>query len=231
MKLLVDIGNTRTKAALSWAGNLKPIDYDLSIFDDYVISQLTYAAVGEQSRVDSLVEKAKRSDAEVVEVVTAAHAFGIKCAYEHYQTLGIDRWLAVLAVASVYPDQDVIVVDAGTATTVDFVSGDKVHLGGWIVPGLDLMTSSVTSQTQKVFDDDTTAFTYELGQSTPAALKSGCLAAQIGLVHQAVAYFNRDAPNAVLVIAGGTAPLLMAQLKALNPVHAPLIVFQGLDLF
>lgn len=226
MKLLIDIGNTRTKAVLSDDGKLTPIDYNLDIFDQYSISQVTYASVGHKSRADSLRQKAQQVGASIIEVTTAKEAFGVQCAYANYHTLGIDRWLAALGAANEYPNQNVIIVDAGTATTVEFVSKDKKYLGGWIVPGLDLMTSSVTSQTEKVFDSNDTDFIYGIGQNTPAALKSGCLAAQLGLIHQAVAHFNREA---VLVIAGGTAALLVEHVATLNPIHDPLIVFKGLD--
>ena len=130
--------------------------------------------------------------------------------------------------AKAYPNQHVIVVDAGTATTVDFVTSDNHHLGGWIVPGLDLMTSSIAQRAVKVFDDDNTTFNHGFGQTTPAALKSGCLAAQLGLIHQAVSMFDREA---VLILAGGSAPLLLEHIQALNPVHDPMIVFKGLDRF
>jgi type III pantothenate kinase len=227
-KLLVDIGNTRTKAVLSDKGQLTPIEYTPAIFEHYDVSQVTFAAVGHQSRVDELTTKARQTGAAVVEVVTQAQAFGVKCAYDNFQTLGIDRWLGVLGAAREYPGQNVIVVDAGTAITVDFISAEQIHLGGWIVPGLDLMTQSVTSQTQKVFDDNNTEFTYALGTNTPAALKSGCLAAQLGLIHQGIAHFNREA---VLIVAGGTGPLLIEHITHLKPIHDPLIVFKGLDRF
>lgn len=175
---------------------------------------------------------ANNAGVKVVEVTTSKKAFGVTCAYDNYQTLGIDRWLGVLGAAGLYPNQDVIVVDAGTATTVDFLTADKQHLGGWIIPGLELMTTSITSQTDKVFDEDNTAFAYGAGDTTPKALKYGCLAAQCGIVGQAVSYFDRPAK---VIIAGGTAdkmlPYLAGSLAEVSPIGDALIVFKGLDRF
>ncbi|WP_352284776.1 type III pantothenate kinase, partial [Pseudoalteromonas sp. Q18-MNA-CIBAN-0097] len=80
-------------------------------------------------------------------------------AYEHVGNLGIDRWLALIAGFTLYPNTACIVVDAGTATTIDVLDSEGLHLGGWILPGLDLMTSSLTQNTQRVFDDGKTPFT------------------------------------------------------------------------
>jgi type III pantothenate kinase len=233
MKLLIDIGNSKTKAVLSAADLLIPVAYDLKLFEQQAISRVVYASVGHQDRAAAMLQRAAQVGARVTEVTTARAAFGVQCAYENYHTLGIDRWLAVLGAAAAFPQQNVIVVDAGTATTVDFLrydpsSDEQQHLGGWIVPGLELMAASVAGQTVKVFDDDTTTYQPGFGDNTPAALKSGCLAAQLGLVRQAVNDFNREA---VLLIAGGNGSLLLQQLAALKPIYDPMIVFKGLDRF
>jgi type III pantothenate kinase len=228
MKLLVDMGNTRNKAVLSDNGKLTAVDYHLDLFDKYNIKQLTYASVRHDEVAQSLEAKAKQVGATTTEVKTASVAFGVKCAYQKYQTLGIDRWLAVLGAVHEFPNQNVIVVDAGTATTVDFVTANKVHEGGWIIPGLDLMTSSIAGKADKVFDDIGTDYRYGVGKTTPEALKFGCLAAQLGVVCQAVEYFGQSAK---LVIAGGTASLMLKPLADLSPHHDDLIVFKGLDLF
>jgi type III pantothenate kinase len=222
------MGNTRTKAVLSGNGKLVSVLFSLALFEQYDIKQLTFASVRHDEQAESLIAKANVAKVRVIQVTTQPEAFGIQCAYDAYQSLGIDRWLAVLGAANQFPNQDVIVVDAGTAITVDFVGADNVHKGGWIAPGLDLRSTAVTEQTDKVFDDSGTNYEYAIGKTTPQALKFGCLAAQLGIVRQAVEYFGR---NAQLVIAGGTAQLMMNPLSDLNPYRDDMIVFKGLDLF
>ncbi|MCH9663722.1 MAG: type III pantothenate kinase [Gammaproteobacteria bacterium] len=57
-------------------------------------------------------------------------------AYRHPADLGVDRWCALVAAHHQYPGLNLIVVDAGSAVTVDLVSAHSVHLGGYIIPGL-----------------------------------------------------------------------------------------------
>ena len=53
--------------------------------------------------------------------------------------LGVDRWLAILAAAfKLYPQKNVLIIDAGTATTVDLLAKSGVHQGGWILPGITI---------------------------------------------------------------------------------------------
>lgn len=228
MKLLLDIGNTRTKAVLSDGSGLVPVEYSLSLIDQLPIKQISYASVKDAKNIHPLIELAKTKNIRLTEVKTQAKAFGVTCAYQQFQTLGIDRWLAVLGAVSDYSDKDVIIVDAGTATTVDFVTKDKEHIGGWIIPGLELMTSSIAQRADKVFDDMNTEYRYDVGKATPEALKFGCLAAQIGIVHQAFDFFS---PTAQLVICGGNGPLILKSLTQFNPHYDELIVFKGLSLF
>ena len=229
MKLLVDVGNTRAKAVLSHHGRLEKVRFDLSLFEHYPIDQLVYAAVRDDEQVIELLDQASIHGAQVTSVQTAKEAFGVHCAYPNFETLGIDRWLSVLGGVKEYPNQNLIIVDAGTATTVDFVTDEKLHLGGWIVPGLKLMTSAIADKAQKVFDGNQADYTDQIGTNTPQALKSGCLAAQLGLIQHAIDYFDRPAQ---LILLGGSATVIMSQLALSNTFyHDPLLVFKGMDLF
>jgi len=238
MKLLLDIGNTRIKAVLSEPtvsentaferSQLTPVPFDLALFEQYPISQVSCSSVRLAERIEDIIQAAQNKGIKVVEATTAAQAFGVRCAYENCKTLGIDRWLAVLGAAREYPEQDVIVIDAGTAITVDFLTAELQHLGGWIVPGLELMTSSIATLADKVFDDANTQYAYGAGDTTPKALKYGCLAAQCGIVDQAVNYFDRPAK---IIITGGTSELMLPYITKNSVVHDPMIVFKGLDRF
>lgn len=73
---------------------------------------------------------------------------GLQNGYDDPLQLGVDRWLAMLGVRAL-TQKDFIVIDAGTAITVDAVSNDK-HLGGFILPGLGKMRESLALGTAKV---------------------------------------------------------------------------------
>ena len=83
---------------------------------------------------------------------TARFAAGVTCGYEDPSRLGVDRWLAMLA-ARQLSNRPFIVFGLGTAGTADFVDGDGVHKGGFIVPGLRLMTEALFAGTADVHVD------------------------------------------------------------------------------
>ena len=73
----------------------------------------------------------------------------VRCAYTEFQRLGVDRWLAVLAAHRRDPSP-ALVVDCGSAVTLDLLGGEGEHLGGYIVPGLGLMRRALYSDTDAV---------------------------------------------------------------------------------
>ena len=166
--LLVDAGNTRLKWAL-WDGAR------LSAHGGVV-----HAGEAQEDRVAAAamdaMASAKRPDGIVVgnvagEAVAAAlneaasdthgvtcryvsvvpSACGVRIAYAHPDRLGVDRWLALLA-AHEMVQGPALVVDAGTALTVDALAADGSHLGGLIAPGVDLMRRSLLARTARIGD-------------------------------------------------------------------------------
>jgi type III pantothenate kinase len=77
-------------------------------------------------------------DAEPLWLHGEAERCGVRNRYERPEQLGPDRWAALVAARAVHTGP-CLVVNAGTATTIDMLSGDGVFLGGAILPGVDLM--------------------------------------------------------------------------------------------
>lgn len=227
--LLIDVGNTREKAYIY---NLVSQTYTkvetLADVDLSTIEQIEVASVRDNQNIQALLATAHQHSIPVHIIKTQAVEFEIKCAYENYDTLGIDRWLAVIAAEKLLPNKNIIIVDAGTAITVDFLSADKTHLGGWIVPGTQLMLDAVTQNTQKVFSDDSSSISHQIGKSTPQALKSGVAASQSGLVRQALTMMP-DYDH--IVVTGGNANLISQGLHDLPVTTDELLVFKGIARF
>lgn len=81
-------------------------------------------------------------------LTTQISCCGLQNGYDDPLQLGVDRWMVMLG-ARTLTQKDFIVIDAGTAITVDAVSDDK-HLGGFILPGLSKMRESLTKGTAKL---------------------------------------------------------------------------------
>lgn len=72
----------------------------------------------------------------ITHLQTQAECLGLKNGYEMPATLGVDRWLGLLAAAQI-SSRDCMVIDAGSAITLDLLRADGQHLGGAILPGMN----------------------------------------------------------------------------------------------
>jgi len=129
----------------------------------------------------------------------------VKNSYADPSKMGIDRWLAMVA-AYDRAECQVIVVDCGSAITIDFVSKDGQHDGGYIIPGLRLMQESLLRNTAQVrFDESVSNLLYMPGTNTAEAVMHGAAFTLNGLalsIRQKV-----DAEGAQLFITGGDGAL------------------------
>lgn len=155
-------------------------------------------------------------------VSTASHT-GVVSAYRNTPSrLGIDRWLALIAVRS--RQQSVCVVDCGTAITLDVITPAGQHLGGYILPGLNMMADALLAGTQGVrYTADEAGTGTALGGSTAEAVTHGALAAVVALVDRLVLQHQ-----AQLVLTGGDAQRLAAALTQPYDLQSELLL-QGLQ--
>ena len=111
---------------------------------------------------------------------------GVRCAYADETKLGVDRWLAVLAAFRRRP-APALVVDCGSAVTLDMLGGEGEHLGGYIVPGLGLMRRALYSDTDavKVTPPSEPPVSLEPGRSTRDAVDRGLPMMVLGAVERA----------------------------------------------
>lgn len=156
------------------------------------------------------------------------------------EQIGIDRLAAMEGLLHKYSEignaQLAIIVSFGTATTVDFLKGDGIHLGGWIVPGLENAAQSLAAGTgqlpaiePKLFEQSI----FDLGQDTQKAIAQGILAAQIGLIHSAYQLANREgfiSKDISLYLTGGQAMLMSKYLNEYEPRLDDQLVAWGLAL-
>ena len=144
---------------------------------------------------------------------------GLRTLYQDPSTLGADRWAAVIG-ARALSNSNTLIINAGTATTIDLLGSNGVHYGGWILPGLELMQKSLEGNTAQlplaVREETGNGF----GLSTNKAIIGGCDAAQIGAIQLAK---EMNHPVERVWIDGGNAKILAAELsksKAQSPLAA-----------
>ena len=171
-----------------------------------------------------------------MQVLTAAD-LPLEVHVDHPERVGIDRLLSALAVNRLrQPGQPAIVVDLGTACTVDFVSADGAFEGGAILPGTTLSAAALHTGTATLpqltpgdFDSPPTV----VGKSTQAAIASGVYWGLVGAVRELIARLTDECTETPqLFITGGEAARLVAHLEndLQPPRHLPSLVLSGIAL-
>jgi type III pantothenate kinase len=228
MILLIDAGNTRVKWALAAADSALGVWITQGAVSHADMPQLELAwceaaATHGVNRIliANVAGNALRVQLEYVlqrclpEVTLEWFASepalaGVTNGYRNPAQLGCDRFAAAIAGHTLAPGVPVVVVNCGTATTIDAVTPDGVFLGGMILPGLGLMASSLarnTAQLPQIAQDGKLPDGF--ADNTDDAILSGILAAQSGAIEHACAAHHAEA----CIISGGAAPYIAPMLK------------------
>ncbi len=154
---------------------------------------------------------------------------GVTCGYEAPDQLGVDRWLAVVAAWQRYR-RPAVVVDAGSACTIDLLGEAGVHQGGYIVPGLEMMVAALYARTAQVkvtprFGDGCLA----PGRRTEDAVLRGAIGMLADFVSGCASRLAERGGTGepVIVIGGGDAKRLSAVVERPTEICEDL-VFEGL---
>jgi len=132
-------------------------------------------------------------------------AAGVVNGYTHTEQMGVDRWLAMVAAYSASEDEACLVVDCGSACTVDMVLHDGEHLGGYIVPGLRLMKDALFRDTDHVkLESISESAELSPGQTTQEAVSSGLWLMLLGVINLSLERLSqRGRTNVYIAFTGG----------------------------
>lgn len=244
MMLLLDIGNSRVKWAKSrgkelqeqgdavYAGLATP-DW-LAIMQPMLRPDRIVVASVAGGEVNASLEYAARQTwgMKTEFVVATATAIGVRNGYSEAGRLGVDRWLAAIAAWNLVRGP-VCVIDCGTAITVDVVAGDGQHLGGWIVPGANLMYKALSQGTAAVHFQPPAATVDAggFGRDTSSAVQTGIANSIAGLIRQALLVaIGHVGGEPRCFLTGGDAPSVAPLLEHVTYEHRPDLVLEGLAL-
>jgi len=121
------------------------------------------------------------------------------------QTTGVDRVLACLGALRELPKKTVIVVDCGTATTVNVMTADRCFRGGVIMPGRRLLAKALHDGTAALPEVLPDVREIGFGKSTEASLQAGIAASMIGGIREAVATAKKEFADVEVLLTGGDA--------------------------
>ncbi|TGN38596.1 type III pantothenate kinase [Marinobacter confluentis] len=234
MRLLIDAGNTRLKWRLDQQGDV--VTGGACLFDSrqWLDELSPFGARIESISVSTVISEARRSVlvSQLVDLSGAPISFywaeslrgGLRNAYSDVEKMGADRWHAMYAAWQQGLD-GFAVVDAGSAITVDYVTGDGDHLGGYILPGKQMMLRSLQQDAARIGFESIDAGAGDPGRSTTECVQHGLVWLWEGLIRHLVADCERYRLQRIVCTGGDAVALLAAGLPG---QHEPDLVLSGL---
>ena len=240
--LLVDAGNSAVKWGLaldlahitllreSYPENISNV-YFQTLWKNEIKPAAVFVSCVANEFVWKAIEQACLGLWEIkpVKVVSPQQGQGVTNAYRQAMDLGSDRWCAILAAHQQAEKSACIVVDCGTAITIDVVDPAGQHRGGYILPGLEMMQYSLGMQTANIKLDQgkTGQASLAPADSTSACIFSGIHLAAVAAVEAVVMAEQKNYGSVKFYLTGGDASALSALLSVQHTV-IPELVLQGL---
>jgi type III pantothenate kinase len=180
------------------------------------------------SQVQSAIESAsKQAGIPITFIRGEARRLGVTNGYRDAAQLGPDRWVALVAAHHARPGHK-LVVNAGTALTIDALAADGRFLGGLIVPGPALMRRSLDYATAAL--REAPGEVRDFPDNTPDAITTGAVLAGAGAIDRlAAAMSARGCPPGLIILSGGAARMLAPALALPHELHDNLVL-DGLQL-
>ena len=228
MILLIDAGNSRVKwgwlegedaGELRWASIATVSLIEFAASSDHINpfsithadpERIIISNVAGEGAHHLLVNWTSVFDAEPLWLHAENERCGVKNRYDRPEILGPDRWAALIAARGLHNGPS-LVVNAGTATTVDMLAGDGSFLGGAILPGVELMRFVLHEHTGRLPIQEGSY--REAPRNTVDAIETGCRHAQAGAVERMYRVFRDMGGNPLCIVAGGAGRTLVDQLS------------------
>ena len=218
MLLVIDIGNTRTKWALA-GGDGHLSEFEVCMNANVATSNLSaISQKADRAMIANVADAAMAQQIaqlltplEVSFVTASTQAGGVKNGYAKPEKLGADRWAALIA-AWQRTKHATVVVNAGTAITIDVLDEKGTFLGGSIMPGLRLMHESLGNNTAQLNVEE--GISQNFPNNTQDAITTGSLNAVAGAIGLMLKRLEKQCgwlPK--LVLSGGDANKIAEALK------------------
>ena len=219
MNLILDIGNSNIKLALFEGHSL------LEFFNNNnnsVAQSMAYVFEKYPSIEQVLISSVSVTSEDIVKFIPKRckihvldHTFLLPFInlYQTPDSLGLDRVALVSGAIKRYPNSNILIIDAGTCITYDFVDDQSQYHGGAISPGLRMRYKALNNQTSRLPFIDPDVPNFFVGNTTNESIHSGIT---LGIIHEiegTISKYSSDFPNLNVVLTGGDRDFLFKQLK------------------
>ncbi|MBF7075095.1 type III pantothenate kinase [Glaciecola sp. MH2013] len=235
--LFIDVGNTAIKYSIGTDRLEHSRDNVIrtSAFNEiteqlHLVSRIYISSVRSSVALDDFRAQCSQLQKSLFIAETKSYERGLHNAYHQPSNMGIDRWLAMLAARNQSNKEGLVVIDIGTAVTIDFIVNQQ-HLGGWIGPGFNLMKNALFNNTEKVFGNDNENTEIYFGNDTPDCVDFGCKAQIIGMGKHAVELISTKSSEFDVFITGGNQNIFKYEDFFSTAFFSENLVLDGLTLF
>jgi len=209
--LFIDIGNS----AIKWS--IDGQNYT-SIIDDFSVEMLPKA---DNVWVSCVANCEILDGLSNINIATTDFKFGpLECGYKNPNELGIDRYLAMIAATDLYKNQNLLVVDVGSAVTFDVVLSTGLHKGGLIMPGLMAIRNSFA----KFSTNNSDIQTKKLTQNSADAWLSGTSFMLLNSIERQIYSYKDKYKNITVIVTGGGAEKVLEYLSFNTHYHNNLVL-------
>jgi type III pantothenate kinase len=219
MNLVIDIGNTSVKAAVFKHDTLiEVVAFDKRKILSEVKKILKKHAIssGIMSSVASISENKvqKLQDLCSFLLLDVSTKLPFVNLYQTPKTLGVDRIGLVVGAVKIYPKKNVLVIDAGTCITFDFMTEKGAYLGGAISPGINMRYKALNSFTAKLPLLEKSQPQKLIGQNTKESIHSGIVNGVLKEIDGVILSYKEKYMDLTVVLTGGDTKFLAIQLKS-----------------
>lgn len=220
MNLIIDVGNTDVKLAVfqeneiisQKTSKLESLEKDVTVLLKEFKS-LKKAIVSSVGRLKKEEIKFILQHLEV-HILNTNTKLPFKNEYKTPDTLGVDRMALVSASAKHYPKHNVLIVDAGTCITYDFITSENVYLGGAISPGIRMRYQSLNNLTANLPLLEKKAPKNLIGNSSKESIHSGVINGITLEIDGVIQQYDKKYKDLTVILTGGDANFLSKRLKS-----------------
>lgn len=233
MNLVIDVGNTRVKAAVF--SDDKLFEFIVFPFSKIVseikkIKKKHHITAAVISNVVSISEEKITKLQSIIPLLIVSSEIKIPFQnnYKTPKTLGADRIGLVAAAVKNYPQQNVLIIDAGTCITFDFIDKYGSYIGGAISPGIEMRFKALHFFTNKLPLLDKKQLDFFIGQNTSESINSGVVNGVIQEIEGVIEQYKSKYFDLTTVLTGGDINFLSKQLKSSIFAHQNFLL-EGLN--
>ncbi len=232
MEMAVDIGNTRSKVAVFKGDQMLLVRTfrKLSAADILKITKanapVSSVILCESGKVSASLKRMLRKNFFLFEFGNKA-LIPFRNMYKTPSTLGKDRIALVSGACKMFPGKEILVIDAGTCVTFDFISRSKEYLGGSISPGIQMRFKALHNYTERLPLISSPEKTKIRGTSTRESILSGVVNGTLAEVDGLISQYKKLYPGTKVLLTGGDSSFLAANLKSSTFV-VPHLLMNGL---